>query len=364
MKISIGAELIDGPFGGGNIFIINLVKALKEKGYEVVNNLKDNDIDIIFLVNPLLGSTISTFDNIDIDYYLTFKNKSAITIQRINECDERKNTNYVNKKIISSNKNIDFTVFVSEWLRDLYINEGINTKDITVVKGGPKSTIFNSFDKEKWNKTEKLKIVTHHWSDNWMKGFDVYSKLDLLTTGKRWKDKIEFTYIGNIPKELEFKNTKTIKPLRDEQLAKELRSHHLYVTGSLNEPSGNHHMEGVLSGLPVLYIKSGGIPEYCKGYGVEFELRNLEGKLEEIIKDYDKYWENLDNYKYTFESASEEYLKIIENLISNKNYIIKDRKAESKVIVVLKLIFNKVKRFNYHSYFFIRILFGKVKRMF
>ena len=24
----------------------------------------------------------------------------------------------------------------------------------------------------------KLKIVTHHWSGNWMKGFDIYEKLD------------------------------------------------------------------------------------------------------------------------------------------------------------------------------------------
>ena len=128
MKISVGAKLIEGPFGGGNVFIINLVEFLKEKGYEVVNNLKDKDIDIIFLVNPLLGSTTSTFNNIDIDYYLTFKNKSAITVQRINECDERKNTNYVNNKIISSNKNIDLTVFVSEWLKELYVIEGINSK--------------------------------------------------------------------------------------------------------------------------------------------------------------------------------------------------------------------------------------------
>ena len=48
MKISVGAKLIEGPFGGGNVFIINLVEFLKEKGYEVVNNLKDKDIDIIF----------------------------------------------------------------------------------------------------------------------------------------------------------------------------------------------------------------------------------------------------------------------------------------------------------------------------
>ncbi len=364
MKISVGAKLIDGPFGGGNVFIINLVEFLKEKGHEVVNNLKDKDIDIIFLVNPLINSTTSTFNNIDIDYYLSFKNKSAITVQRINECDERKNTNYVNNKIISSNKNIDFTVFVSEWLRDLYIKEGINNKNMTVVKGGPKTSIFNSFEKEKWDKSEKLKIVTHHWSDNWMKGFDVYSNLDSLISNNKWKEKIEFTYIGNIPKDFKFENTNIIKPLQGFELAEELRKHHIYVTGSINEPSGNHHMEGALSGLPVLYINSGGIPEYCKGFGVEFKLSNLELKLEEIIKDYDKYWRNLESYEYTFESASKEYLKIFEDLIDRKNSINLERKRDSKVLVLLNLALNKATSFIHGSYFLVRKLLGKVKRLF
>ena len=363
MKISVGAKLIEGPFGGGNVFIINLVEFLKEKGYEVVNNLKDKDIDIIFLVNPLLGSTTSTFNNIDIDYYLTFKNKSAITVQRINECDERKNTNYVNNKIISSNKNIDFTVFVSEWLKELYIKEGINSKKMTVVKGGPKSSIFNSLEKKKWDKNDKLKIVTHHWSGNWMKGFDVYSKLDLLISNEKWKNKIDFTYIGNTPSEFKFENTKIIEPLKGVDLANELKKHHLYVTGSINEPSGNHHMEGVLSGLPVLYINSGGIPEYCKGFGVEFEFNNLEVKLEEIIKDYDKYWKNLDSYKYTFEAASEEYLKIFEDLMDRKNQINIEKKGYNKTKVLLRLALNKITSFIYESYFLARKILGKVKRM-
>ena len=201
---------------------------------------------------------------------------------------------------------------------------------MTVVKGGPKTSIFNRLEKEKWDKNEKLKIVTHHWSDNWMKGFDAYSKLDRLISNEKWKNKIDFTYIGNTPRGFKFEKTKIIQPLTGIDLANELKKHHLYVTGSINEPSGNHHMEGVLSGLPVLYINSGGIPEYCKGFGVEFELNNLEVKLEEIINDYDKYWENLGNYKYTFEAASEEYVKIFEDLMDRKNQINIEKKSLTK----------------------------------
>ena len=39
---------------------------------------------------------------------------------RINECDERKGTNYINKFYIEANKVADVTIFVSNWLRLLY----------------------------------------------------------------------------------------------------------------------------------------------------------------------------------------------------------------------------------------------------
>ena len=63
------------------------------------------------------------------------------------------------------------------------------------------------------------------------------------------------------------------------ELASELKEHDIYITGSLNEPSGNHHIEGALfCGLPILYINSGGIAEYCS-YGLEINLDNFEEKI-------------------------------------------------------------------------------------
>jgi hypothetical protein len=39
-----------------------------------------------------------------------------------------------------------------------------------------------------------------------MKGFDVYNKIDQMLSDPAWKGKIEFTYIGNLPKGYQFKN--------------------------------------------------------------------------------------------------------------------------------------------------------------
>ena len=53
----------------------------------------------------------------------------------------------------------------------------------------------------------------------------------------------------------------------------------------------------VIMRLPILYIDSGGIPEYCNGYGEIFDETNFNEKLEAIITNYDLHFENLKNTK-------------------------------------------------------------------
>ena len=363
MKISIGAKIIEGPFGGGNAFIGNLVEFLSAKGFKVINHLNDEDIDFILLVNPLIGSTTSTFDHVDIIRYQKFVNSKSITIQRINECDERKKTNFVNKKIINSNKYVDITIFVSDWLRKLFLDAGLFPKNTFVIKGGPKSRVFNNTSNNKWNKKEKLKIVSHHWSGNWMKGFDTYKQIDHLISEKKWNDKIEFTYIGNLPKNFTFKNTRYLEPMNETDLSLELKKHHVYITGSLNEPSGNHHMEAAMTGLPILYINSGGIPEYCVNFGVEFELENLENRLDYLIQNYEKYYDNLKNYPYSFENAANEFLNIINYAEKTKENIYKNRNLPSKSFILKKYYTNQIHRNIFLIKSGLKKTFGKFKQI-
>ena len=49
MKISFGTNIVKGPWGGGNLFLINLQNYLTEKGHEVVFGLEDEDIDAFYL---------------------------------------------------------------------------------------------------------------------------------------------------------------------------------------------------------------------------------------------------------------------------------------------------------------------------
>ena len=180
MKVSIGSKIVEGPYGGGNLFVKNLSSYLLKKGNSVVYDLKDKDIDIILIINPLKNSESATFDHLDALFYTKFVNEESIIVQRINECDERKNTNNVNTQIIKANQFVDYTIYVSEWISDLFKKKGLESKNSKVILSGSDNKIFNQKEKEYWDRKSKFKIVTHHWSPNWMKGFDSYKIIDDL----------------------------------------------------------------------------------------------------------------------------------------------------------------------------------------
>lgn len=318
MKISIGAYIKEGPWGGGNLFFKNLKNFLENNGHIVINHLLDNDIDLILLTDPRKESESSSYTDIEILKYKKNINPYVKVVHRINECDERKGTTGLNNFIYNANLCSDATVFVSNWIKQLYQDQGLNTSAPHVIMSGSDSKIFNSRNKSVLKDGEKISIVTHHWGGNWNKGFDVYERLDKLMADPDFGNLFEFNYIGNIPDGFIFKNSNLIKPLEGKELAKELKKNHIYITGSKNEPSGNHHIEGALCGLPVLYINSGALPEYCSNFGIEFHVNNIKEKILEMKSDYEKYQSFLKVYPFVSDTMSANYEKLFYSLVPHK----------------------------------------------
>lgn len=317
MKVSIGANVIEGPWGGGNLFVKNLTNFLIKNGHSVIYDLKDNDIDIILLTDPRKKSESSSYNHRQIRKYKKKVNPNVKVVHRINECDERKNTKGLNKYYIKANLVADYTIFVSTWLKNIYINSGYVSRSDSVILAGADKSIFNRDNQIDYLQGNKLNIVTHHWSNNWNKGFNVYQQLDNLLSENNYKEIFNFTYIGNLPKNFKFQNSRTIQPLHDSELAKELKYHHIYLTASLNEPSGNHHIEAAQCGLPILYINSGGIPEYCNGYGVMFEEDNFIIKLLEIKDNYYNLRNNMKSYQNSSDKMCQEFVEIFCTLLNS-----------------------------------------------
>ena len=131
MKISIGYKIQDGPWGGGNNFVLSLSKYLQENDNKVINHLNDDDIDIILIIDPRRNNPAVTFSSRDIVRYLSKKNNLAIVVHRINECDERKNTKTMNMRLKLINYTSDHTVFIGSWLKDLNLwNPSLNKSSV------------------------------------------------------------------------------------------------------------------------------------------------------------------------------------------------------------------------------------------
>ena len=98
-------------------------------------------------MDPRHTSPHFTFGIKEIIYYITKINVSTI-IHRINECDERKNTHFMNfLKLI--NYYADHTVFIASWLKKLNLWHK-NTH--SVILNGVNRNIFYSKKNKKINK--------------------------------------------------------------------------------------------------------------------------------------------------------------------------------------------------------------------
>jgi hypothetical protein len=327
LKVAIGSKPHDGPWGGGNRFVMSLSTALTARGHQVVHDLGAPDIDIILIVDPRFRVPHVSFGAGAALRYVLFRNPNAIVVHRINECDERKGEPFINHKLVRANYIADATVFVGEWLTRLPIWQKHLRAPWWVIQNGGDTKTFNAEGFAPWRGTGPIRFVTHHWGYHPMKGFDVYAALDQMMSDPQWKAKVDFTYIGQLPSGFKFRNARYVKPLNGKALADELRSHHAYLTGSQNEPGGNHQVEGALCGLPLLYRQSGCMPEYCEGFGVPYAgVNDLPAAIDQLRADYPALVSKMSAYPNTSERAMKEWIDLFERLNAERNEIVARRR--------------------------------------
>ena len=169
-----------------------------------------------------------------------------------------------------------------------------------------------------------------------MKGFDVYKLIDDLLDSSEWCARIGFTFIGNLPDDFTFRNARHVPPLDGKALATELKRHHAYVTASINEPGGNHQNEGAACGMPLLYRKSGCLPEYCQGFGIEFEAGNFVKKLSMFIQEYPQLALVMADWPHTAERMCGNWLELFNALLKERDEIVSRRRVWREPITALQ----------------------------
>ncbi len=345
MKISIGMDIQPGAWGGGNQFGKALAHYLMQKGHEVLYDLNAKDIDIILLAEPDRKLKISAYDHGDILRYLLLVNRRALVVHRVNNTSEARNDleKQFNQYRILANRVADHTVFVSQWVLDRYRDSGYQATT--------QSIIFNGADHHFWQPVKPkaplkgpLKIVTHHWSNHPNKGIDIYQQLDALLATSPWCEQFEFTYIGRLPDGVRLFNSHHIPPKSGQELLLELCNHDIYLTAARFEAGANHPLEGALCGLPLLYLNSGSMAEYCAGFGLEYTTETLAQTLKQMGDEYDQWAIRIKDFPYTAQRMCQSYLELFEKLLNSRELLCSSRYYWRSPLWFVRTLFNRDRR--------------------
>ena len=236
-------------------------------------------------------------------------------LYRVNENDiKREKSIGIENWIYKTFFQVNHIVFVSHWLQEYYIKKyKLKLKNVSHILNGIDTSIFYPLKNKELDVTKKIKIVTHHYSDNYLKGFHIYNELDKILPHSDF----EFTFVGNYNPEYQPKNINVLPCHSGSELAQILREQDIYLTATQNEPGAMHYLEGMSCGLPVLYCEGGGgVKEICQNVGEEFQdIPSFLNKLNLIIENYEEYRGKIDYNFISSKRCCEDYLNLVNNML-------------------------------------------------
>ena len=176
MKVFFNLKPPNGSYGGGSFFVKDLEEFFITKNIKITYEL-ENDIDFIIMIDPRKGKCKINGINEILNYKKNINNNVKI-IYPVNECDiKREKSINIEPKIIYAIKNVDIPLFISNWLFNYYNTKYFkNNLKKLVINNACNKKYFYPVENKKIN-NNKIKLVTHHWSDDFLKGFEIFQKL-------------------------------------------------------------------------------------------------------------------------------------------------------------------------------------------
>ena len=289
---------VTGPWGGGNKTLAALVTRLTAMGH-IVTDRPRMDVSVIFCFDPRPSSSGMSHSQL-IEYSRVLG--GVPIIQRVGDVGTHGKpelTHLVRSTVQRSN----LVIFTSRWARDLVGLKG----GCRIIPNGALPA-FYQHRRDDRPPAPRPRIVTHHWSNNPLKGISLYERL--YKEIKSSNLEFEFTYIGRSSPTL---LPCTLLPMNEAELALELPRHDIYLSASQLEAGANHIVEAMACGLPVVYHRDGGsIPEYCGGRGVQFrDFEQMVSSLKFVAAEYRVQREQVQSYTRSMEDVVDQYLEVL-----------------------------------------------------
>ena len=245
------------------------------------------------------------------EHLLYFKNSKQIPIfQRVGDVFYHRgpeNTEYLKESLKYSDK----ISFITDWAAD-FLEVKIDNKKTYVHELRPPRIFFK--EKEKQIKGNDIRIMTHHWSNNSLKGVDEYNEIGNLLKKEKYRN-VKFFYMGRPSAKLNKSLISVIPPHETESVIKELDKSDIYVTASKFETGGNHVVEAIARNLPVIYHElGGGINSICRSNKdvLKFDcIERFEQILDNLLQSGCK---NNIKFNNCLEDVCDQYIEIMESL--------------------------------------------------
>jgi glycosyltransferase involved in cell wall biosynthesis len=255
--LAIFHEFAPPPYGGGNQFLLALLKELERR-------------DLAIEVNRLSGGTSACLYNSFNFDFARLKRFARSGVRMVHRVDGpvgayRGFDDGTDRRIVEINQQLaDATILQSAYSLDKHRELGLALRDPVVIRNSVDPAIFHP-PREPVSRGSRLRLIASSWSDNPRKGADILGWLDTNLDF----DSFDVTFAGNT--QASFENIRVVGPLPSEALAELLRAQDAYLAPSRDDPCSNALLEALACGLPAAFLQSGGHPELVGEGGLGFE---------------------------------------------------------------------------------------------
>lgn len=262
--------------GGGFYVLRRLEQYLESRGHTITKDITDR-YDIL-----LANSWQADYDDI---LEAIRRNPAVRIVHRVDgSSQDYGRGSKGDRKQSRVNRFADLTIFQS-----VYCRHSTREKFPVIASDGP--VIHNPVDVERFSPDGEqpdlpgsdVRLVYVTFSTNPMKGWG-----DVYTLAQDHPD-LTFILVGQYEQPPDLPNLQVIGLLEQDELPAVLRACDVFLAFQRNEACPNVVLEGLASGLPVLYVESGATPELVGDCGLPVTVETFRTQLKRLLANRDRY---------------------------------------------------------------------------
>ena len=289
MRICIWFEVTNAPWGGGNNFLRALASELRAMGHSVDHRPKRSyDLVLVNAFNRGPGKMMHPSHVAQLRrtgrvrlwasavpsvVWNRMRRDGPAIVHRIDGVAQYVRGFRTRADDIQPAVNLesDFTIFQTGYCQESCEEFGIRPKNWNVIHNAVNPEWFYPNPDRSRTRSGPIRFMTSSWSDNPRKGFAHMAALSLV-------DGVEVRFLGRWPEAINPERVQLLGAKPSPGVGEALRECDAFFHAATNEPCSNAIVEAMATGLPILYLDSGGNKELVGAHG-----HPMTGDLEQDV---------------------------------------------------------------------------------